>query len=395
VDLMLAAAAIPAATSGAYLARLSLAARHLTAPPAAQSVTFAVVVPAHNEENGIAATVRSLLALDYPGDRFTVVVVADNCSDRTADVAREAGATVIVRQDPANRGKGYALARAYETILAEGWAQAVVVVDADTVVSPNLLSAFAARVERGAECLQAEYAVRNTGDSWRTRLMAIAFALYHTTRSLGRERLGLSCGLRGNGMGFTADVLRRVPHRAFSVVEDVEYGIDLGLAGVRVWYVPEATVRGEMPATAEASRSQRQRWEKGRSQLVRQRSWQLARAAWSVRGRLALDLLADLLVPPLTSLVAMVVIGCALATAGLATRASGVVGAAGWVVATLGIGTYVVRGCALSGVGPRAALDLLYAPVYATWKLSLMLRPSASGRGEWIRTRRANDNASV
>ena len=97
--------------------------------------------------------------------------------------------------------------------------------DADTLVSPNLLRAFAARLDAGAAAVQARYGVRNPDASWRTRLMAIAFALFHDLRSLGRERLGLSAGLRGNGMCFSTRLLREVPHQAFSVVEDLEYGL--------------------------------------------------------------------------------------------------------------------------------------------------------------------------
>ena len=394
-DLLLMAASVPVAVASAYLAALALAARRRPTPAGSHGVRFDVVVPAHNEERGIATTVRNLMAVDYPAERFRVIVVADNCTDGTPDVARSAGAHVIVREDAERRGKGYALSLAYDASIAEGWARAVVVVDADTVVSPSLLAAFAARIEAGAQVLQAEYTVRNVGDSWRTRLMAIAFALYHTLRSLGRERLGFSCGLRGNGMCFTADVLRRVPHRAFSVVEDVEYGIDLGLAGVRVAYVPEAQVRGEMPASSEASRSQRERWEGGRWALVKSRAPELLRAALGKRDRLAFDLLADLLVPPLTTLVALSALGAALAGAAVSANVAGIVGAAGWAVALLGLTIYIVRGCVLAGVGTRVVVDLLYAPVYATWKLSLLLRPRPSGRGEWIRTRRANDHSSA
>ena len=168
---------------------------------------FAVVVPAHNEQDGIAATVENLLAVDYPKELFSVVVVADNCSDETAARAEKAGARVFVRHDDKLRGKGYALAHAFERLAAE--VDAIVVVDADTVVSPNLLLAFAARIQAGAKAVQADYAVRNPNAAWRTRLMAIAFGAFHVLRSLARERMGLSAGLRGNGMCFTTALLKK------------------------------------------------------------------------------------------------------------------------------------------------------------------------------------------
>lgn len=389
VDAVLLLASAPVAAAAGYLALLAAAARHAAPPPADESVRFDVVVPAHDEEAGIGATVASLLALDYPRARYRVLVVADNCTDATAERARAAGATVLERRDGERRGKGYALAHAYAACLAEGFADAVVVVDADTVVSPNLLGAFAARFAAGAAGVQAEYGVRNAGASWRTRLMAVAFACYHTARSLGRERLGLSCGLRGNGMGFSADTLRRHPHRAFSRVEDVEYGLALGAAGVRVAYVPEATVLGEMPATAAAARSQRERWEGGRAGLVRRAVPTLLRAAWAHRDPVPLDLAADLLVPPLTTLAALALAGATLAAVAVGRGWAEPAGLTGWVFALVCLVAYVARGAALAGQGPRVLLDLAWAPVYTVWKIALALRPRAD-REAWVRTTRAD-----
>ena len=382
-----AVAGVPVLAASGYLAALAAAARPLTPLAPNDRIRFDVLVPAHDEAAGIASTVASLLALDYPRERYRVIVVADNCTDDTATRARAAGALVLERHDDALRGKGYALAHAYAVCLSEGVADAVVVVDADTVVSSNLLRAFAARFAAGEASVQAEYGVRNAAASWRTRLMAVAFACYHTTRSLGRERLALSCGLRGNGMGFTLDTLRHHPHTAFSRVEDVEYGVALGAAGVRVAYVPEATVLGEMPATAEAAQTQRERWEDGRSGLVRRLVPILGRAAWVRRDRVPLDLAADLLVPPLTTLVAVALLGTIAATAATWLGWASAASVATWGAAVVCLAAYVARGAALAGHGPRVLLDLAWAPVYAAWKLAVALRPRTRGEA-WVRTAR-------
>src|SRR6185503_13479445 len=195
------------------------------------------------------------------------------------------------------RGKGYALAHAFERLAPE--VDAIVVVDADTVVSPNLLHAFAARIQSGAKAVQADYAVRNPNAAWRTRLMAIAFGSFHVLRSLARERLELSAGLRGNGMCFTTQLLEQVPHDAYSIVEDVEYGIKVGEAGHRVHYAAEAHVYGEMVTSAAASSSQRRRWEGGRAALG-SRGFSLIAEGIARRSAVLLDLAFDILVPPLS-----------------------------------------------------------------------------------------------
>jgi cellulose synthase/poly-beta-1,6-N-acetylglucosamine synthase-like glycosyltransferase len=397
VDVALCVGLLPVAAACGYLLLLTLLSWRRAAPvPPAPVRKFDVVIPSHNEELGIARTVANLSAVDYPGGMRRILVVADNCSDATAQKAREAGATVLERHDTQKRGKGYALAYAFEFSQKDGFADAVVVVDADTVVTPNLLHAYAARLERGAHAVQAHYGVMNPAASWRTRLMTIALGMFHKVRSLGREALGVSCGLRGNGMCFTHTVLREVPHDAFSVVEDLEYGIRLGKKGHRVHYAWEAEVLGEMVSGEKQSRSQRQRWEGGRKQMLKLHGWPLLSTALRERSGLLLDLSMDVLVPPLSQLVLAAVGGSVAAavvtwlSGGTAVLASSV---AGFGLASLG--AYVLRGWWVSGVGPRGLLDLAWAPVYVVWKVGLMLRGGgAEKRGEWVRTTREAESGA-
>src|SRR5262245_14011782 len=174
LDLALSLTALPPAAAAAYLLVLTLLSRRGAAPPGApRPLRIDVVVPAHDEESGVADTVRSILAVDYPRPSFRVIVVADNCRDRTAAVAEAAGAQVLVREDPKRRGKGYALRFGFDHVLAKGEAEAVAVVDADTVVSPNLLRAFAARFAAGGSALPAHYGRRQEGGSCRPRALAV------------------------------------------------------------------------------------------------------------------------------------------------------------------------------------------------------------------------------
>jgi 1,2-diacylglycerol 3-beta-glucosyltransferase len=384
---VLAATAIPVVGAALYLALLAVLARRPVPPAAvAPDCRFDIVVPAHNEEREIGQTVASLLAVAYPRDKFRVRVVADNCSDRTAEVAAAAGAQVLVRTDASRRGKGHALAFAFERCLADGFCDAIVVIDADTVVSKNLLSAFAARFARGAAALQAEYGVRNPASSWRTRLMTIALAAFHGVRSLARERLGVSCGLRGNGMAFSRALLQTNPPRAFSIVEDLEYGIQLGYAGVRVVYVHDAQVLGYMAATEHASRSQRRRWERGRQAVAREHVPALLTGALRQRNGTLLDLALDLLVPPLGQLLVIAAAGFGLSL--LALPFGALVAPWLWALALLGIVVHVFAGWASSGVGLIGLRDLLCVPAYLVWKLTLRVSDQGKRPEEWVRTTR-------
>lgn len=387
IDVLAAIVALPVVLAAGYLFLLTVLSGKARPPPQGTNEPFFdIVVPAHNEEKVIAQTVQSLLAIQWPAAKRRVLVVADNCKDTTAQVARDAGATVLERTSQTERGKGYALAFAFEKSRQDGLAQAVVVVDADTLVTPNLLRAFADRLALGAHAMQAHYGVSNPFAAWRTTLMAIALGMFHKVRGRGREALRTSAGLRGNGMCFTHALLQQVPHDAFSVVEDLEYGIRLGRAGHRVWYVDEADVRGEMVTSEAASRSQRVRWESGRKVMVRQQGFALLRDGLKQKNRVLVDLAFDLLVPPLSYValgsVAVLIGGLVLFWLG-GTGATLSAGAAcvSWVA------LYVLRGWSVSQTGVRGLFALVTAPLYVFWKVALMRRQRAAPT-EWVRTTR-------
>jgi cellulose synthase/poly-beta-1,6-N-acetylglucosamine synthase-like glycosyltransferase len=387
LHLLFAAVALPASLACAYLlACTMLSARGRPPEPSSRRLRFDVFIPAHDEEAVIERTVANLRRLDWPADRFRVIVIADNCTDATSSIAAQAGARVFERINPDLRGKGYALQFAFERSAAEAWADAVVVIDADAEASANLLEAFAARIERGACAVQAHYGVLNPFASWRTRLITIAKAAFHIVRSRARERVGVSCGIRGNGWCVTHALLAQVPYRAFSLTEDLEYGIDLGLAGFRVQYADEAHSDADMVSGEQIARKQRQRWEHGRFELVRAKSSILLRTAFQRRSAVCLDLALDLLVLPL-SYVALNI--CALI--GIAAVAEWWLPAMRvWLWIGLGCAAglilYVLRGWRLSGIGAQGLIDLARAPGFLLWKILLMMRRRTSD--EWVRTDR-------
>jgi cellulose synthase/poly-beta-1,6-N-acetylglucosamine synthase-like glycosyltransferase len=384
--ILLIALAAPAVMACAYLMALTiLSARAEPIRPTSRTFKFDVIVPAHNEAEVIERTVSSLRKIDWPADRFRVLVVADNCTDTTAALARSAGAEVLERHDPTLRGKGYALAFAFQSSRERGWADAVAVIDADAEVSSNLLEAFAGRIEQGVQAVQVHYGILNPMASWRTRLITIAKAAFHIVRSRARERLKLSCGIRGNGWCVTHELLKRVPYQAYSLTEDLEFGIDLGVAGYRVAYADEAHSDAEMVTNEKVASTQRRRWEDGRFALTRSRTLPLLLMAMRRGDRVCLDLALDLLVLPLSYVTLNVALLFVCASIAVHWHLAHMA----WLWLALACAAsllaYVLRGWQLSGIGARGIFDLARAPLFLTWRVLSMLRPRAEG---WVRTDR-------
>jgi cellulose synthase/poly-beta-1,6-N-acetylglucosamine synthase-like glycosyltransferase len=385
--IVLIALALPAGVACLYLLVQTLMSGELPAVArSSRQLRFDVVVPAHNESAAIAKTISNLRQLDWPAEQYRIVVVADNCTDATATIARAAGVTALERHDTTRRGKGYALLYAFEQGIKDAWADAVVVVDADAEASRNLLEAFAARLENGAQAVQAHYGVTDPSGSWRTRLLAIAMAAYHIVRSRARERQAVSCGIRGNGWCVTYALLKTTAYNAFSLTEDIEYGVQLGLAGFRVHYAGEAEAAQEMTANAKVASKQRHRWEYGRLLLVRTYTLALIQAALRKRSAVCLDLALDLIVLPITYVALNVAVLLAIALLASWHDRDFMP----WLLLSLGYAgilvLYVMRGWSLSGTGVRGLLDLLGAPIFIVWKLLLML--GGQKNREWVRTER-------
>ncbi len=379
-------AAIPLA----YLFVLTLLSFAKPSAPSSPNLQLVALIPAHNEAAGIGATIGSLFSADYSSDNRSVVVVADNCTDATAANARSAGATVIERNNTQLRGKGYALQLGYAEILRDSGVDGVLVIDADTVVAANLWRVMSDRLSAGARVVQAANRVRNRDATWRTRLLAIALAMINGVRCLGRERLGLSVGLKGNGMAFSRRVLLEHPHQAFGVVEDVEQATSLGLAGVRVHFAPDTFIASESPESGAASVSQRKRWEGGRIELVRTMVPKLLAGAVHQRSALMLDLAVELLIPPLSYPALLLVVGAAIELALLVVRGAPSPAVWLWLACAVALVVHVLRGWSLSSTGLRGLLTLLASPAYVAWKL-VVARPFGKATA-WVRTTRVSED---
>ncbi|MFN0242937.1 MAG: glycosyltransferase family 2 protein [Planctomycetota bacterium] len=343
------------------------------------SLAVTVVIPAHDEEAGIARCLASVRACETDGEPTRIVVVADNCTDATADVARAAGAEVIVRRDETRRGKGFALEHAFERLLEER-TDVVVVIDADSLVDTGMLRAVRNAVRAGCQAVQMRYEVANPEASVRARLAHVAWLAFNVLRLRGRERLGVSVGILGNGFALTTRTLRAVPYTAHGLVEDLEYHLMLVRARVRVHYLASTVVRAAAPTGAEAMASQRSRWDGGRLRTIADTAPRLLGAV--LRGRTnLLEPLLELSLLPLSMHVGLVAVAALVPSPIARTYAA---------VAALVLALHVVAALVVGGARAADWRALLGAPIYVAWKLALLPRTllSARRRAPWIRTER-------
>jgi len=360
-----AAAALPVRRKAAHTA------------PSAPDLRLVIVVPAHNESVGVLRTLRCLQREVASDARTRIVVVADNCSDDTAEVALAAGVDVLERHDDARRGKGYALHYAFETLQD---ADAFIVIDADTDVEPGFLRAMRAALADGADALQCRYGVRDPLAHRRATLADVALGAWNVLRPHGRAALGLSCGILGNGFALSRRALQAVPYSADSIVEDVEYHHLLVRAGLRVRWVDGARVRGDMPVARSAAAQQRARWEGGRLRLLASQGPALVARMLAGQWRLA-DPLLDLLLWPLAWQVSLLLLALALGAVPVQIAAG-----AGLAVMAL----HVALALWLMPARREHIRALLGAPAYVAWKLCLTASTwRAAGRNApWVRSAR-------
>ena len=383
-----------AAAAGTYLDILA-AASFFAQPDQAKAVPsrrLVVLVPAHNEADLIGRCLESLNAQSYPVHQFKTVVIADNCSDRTAAIAASLGAEVLVRTQPDNAGKGQALRWAMDQVLlGPEPPDAIVIVDADSLADPGLLTGLAWQLESGASVVQGEYLALVEDDSPASTLRAAGLLLFHRVRFSGRAVLGLPCNLVGNGMLLSRRVLEEIPWSAFTSAEDLEYSVDLRLAGVRPVYAGAARLQAPLPARGRPASVQRLRWEGGRFHVVRTRLPKLLREIFVMRRWSLADAAVDLAVPPLGVLAVVAGAGTAVSVA-LVLGGGPLWLALPWIAASVSVPVFVLGGLAAVGAPAATYRSLALAPWYVTSSLFTRLR-LLRGLGEttWERTERPGD----
>ncbi|MBF8267063.1 MAG: glycosyl transferase family 2 [Dehalococcoidia bacterium] len=260
----------------AYIFAMALGALRRSKPRKEESAhrtarDFAVIIPALDEEIVVGQLLKSFQIQDYPRDRFHIYVIADNCTDRTAEVAREHGAIVHERFSDNERTKGYAIRFLLQRLEAEGVSHDVyVIIDADNIVLPSFLSEMNRAFERGHHVVQGFRATKNPLESWTTRLDYISECAAEM-ESRGRRGWGLSCGLRGTAMAFSSQLLDELGgwQECEGFHEDIKMQANCVLHGYRVAWWPEAVAYDEKLTSMKDMSSQRSRWLAGDIQVFR------------------------------------------------------------------------------------------------------------------------------
>jgi len=263
---------------------------------------IAVLIPAHNEENGILATLASVKSQLMPLDQL--IVIADNCTDNTAALVRANGVIAIERSDDNRRGKGYALDFGVRYLESGQVPEVVVIVDADCLLAENALETLALLAVQANRPIQSLYLMLSPeGANVKTKVAEFAWVVKNWVRALGFRQLGLPCQLMGTGMAFPWALLQKAKLDSGHIVEDLKLGLDLAKQNYAPIFCPEAVVTSVFPLNNEGVGSQRTRWEHGHLDMIVQEGLGLIFKSVITFNIELFAMALDFCVPPLASLV--------------------------------------------------------------------------------------------
>lgn len=363
--------------------------RRVPAADAEVAGCIAVLVPAHDESLNIRRTVESLRQDMRPIDRL--LVVADNCTDDTAIIARDAGAEVVERQDPLRRGKGFALDFGLRHLASSTPPNVVVIVDADCTVGRGTITRLAAAAWQSSRPAQAHYRMDSpAGAGLKIKIASFAWRVKNLVRPLGYLRLGLPCQLMGSGMAFPWELIAQADLADGHLVEDLKLGLEFARHGAAPRFVPQAEVVSVFPVSAEGAATQRRRWEHGHLGMLIDAAPRLLWEALRKGNGGLLALVVDMCIPPLALLVLLMVSAVTATTLAWWFLAW----AAPLAVASATCGGLVV---AVMGAWIRFGRDTLSAaemagiPLYVLWKIPVYVRFMLRRERNWVRSAREGE----
>ncbi|MEM9271992.1 MAG: glycosyltransferase family 2 protein [Cyanobacteria bacterium P01_F01_bin.143] len=349
---------------------------------------IAVLIPAHNEALEIEATLKGVFSQTEPED--LVVVIADNCEDKTAEIAAQAGAIVIERTNTKQRGKGYALDYGCQ-FLEKDPPQVVIMLDADCSIESKMIERVAYQAQETKSPIQALYLMEPPAQETPEDLIsAFAFLIKNLVRPKGLANLGQPCLLMGSGMAIPWPAIKEVKLASDNIAEDMQLGIDLAIAGYTPQFCGDVKVLSRLPQKSSAKKSQRTRWEHGHLQTMINQIPRLLKISWKTKRSDLLFLALEISVPPLSLLVILWTLVLILnLLAGIFLN----IWLPAQVILILGfiLTSFILSSWRKFGSQLIPFHKLLYIPFYLLWKIPLYLQFLVSPQQEWIRTDREDN----
>ncbi|MEQ1484719.1 glycosyltransferase family 2 protein [Methyloglobulus sp.] len=353
-----------------------------------KSISYKILIPAHNEADIISKTLVKLIAQLPDPNPENIVLVADNCTDNTASIAKALDVTVLERQDSTQRGKGFALDFGIQYLKGNHHPDVLVIMDADCETTKAALISLINSVVISKLPAQMTYLMRVIMNaSIKQKISGFAWLLKNQVRLSAMNKMGLPVTLTGTGMAFPWQALETVKVGHGNIVEDMQLGIDCAINGFPSVFCPDAVVYSDFPEQSAAELSQRTRWEHGHLQTIFQQLPLLIKASWYQKNWRLFALALDIGVPPLSLLVLIALSGLfALSVLLLVTET-----ATAFFILVLSFSYFAAM---LASVWWRYGQDYLSAkelsgiPLYVISKLSIYIAFIFKRQKEWIRTDR-------
>ena len=349
---------------------------------------FAILVPAHNEKILISRLCQSLLEINYPKDLYEIFIIADNCTDETAEISLSFDANVLVRKSKNHLGKGFALDYALKNIPIEQF-DAVLIVDADNIVDSMILNELNKSINHGEQAIQCCNGVGNRSDSSFTELLYISRIIGNYLYHHSKYKLGLSSYLMGNGICFTKKLLKDRGWTAFTAGEDWEYYAQLAGDGVKIGYSIGAKTFHQESRSLNQATSQRLRWASGKFYVLKKYGLRLFWKGLRERNIQIIDASLPLIFPNYSLQINMTILslGVCLIIPDTSLKSFFI------TIILLLIGCQVslfIVGAYLAGNYYKIFKAVLFAPIFLTWKaiIDILSITGIYKPKKWIRTKR-------
>lgn len=349
---------------------------------------FAIIIPAHNEELLIGNLIESIKRSNYPKDYYETIVIADNCTDRTSEIANGKGIKCYERVDTSKRGKPYALNWLISKIDL-GRYDAFVIIDADTIIESNFLKIMNEKLNNGEKVIQGYFGVLNPDENWLTRLSILPGILKFRLHFPGKKLLNLSCPLAGNGMCFSSEVFKKFGWNAFSLTENWEYYIILTLNGYVVTSAEDAIIYSQVAKSLKLGKNQRIRWLKGQIDTIL-RYWKplLKNGVFSF-DKLKIDAFIELIHPSYSMLFFWSIVYLFITF--IIWKATGTYYFTIWWAFIIFVSQilYFLFGLIIQKAPLKTWLSLVMVPPYLIWKVVINLNSLVNFRNKkWLKTER-------